>query len=353
MTDALFAPPFEVEDVDGTLVCAAVNHVTHDVADFVLAAERPTRFSFEPGQHVTVSVPVAGRRLSRCYSLSSPPTRPESLTITVKRVPGGPVSNWLHDHLRPGDSLEVAGPVGGFTPVAHRSAKQLYLTAGSGITPLMSAARTLVDEGRPADVVLVHHARTPADIVFRDELDRMSERHPGIRVVVVCDEVPPSQPWVGLRGRIGPDLLAGVAPDVLDREVFVCGPPAYRQAARACLAGAGVDPARVHEESYLLGEASTPAVAPDAPATTWAVELRRSGCVVPCPAGTTVLASAAAAGLTLPSSCQEGVCGTCKTTLVSGAVDMQHAGGIRQREIDRGQVLLCCSTPTEDLVLDA
>lgn len=353
MTHALASPPVGVDDVDGALVCTAVNFVTHDVADFVLEAEEPARFSFEPGQHLTVTVPVAGQRLSRCYSLSSPPTRPDNLTITVKRVPGGPVSNWLHDHLRPGDLLEVSGPVGVFTPVAHPCAKQLYLTAGSGITPLMSAARMLVDEGRPADVVFVHHARTPEDIVFRDELDRMNERHPGIRVIVVCEDDAPARSWAGHRGRINPVLLARVAPDAADREVFLCGPPPYMEAARACLALAGVDPVRIHEESYVFGGASTPATVLAGVEATYSVELRRSGRVVHCPAGTTVLEAASRAGLPLPSSCREGVCGTCKTTLIAGAVDMNHAGGIRQREIDRGQVLLCCSTPTEDLVLDA
>jgi ferredoxin-NADP reductase len=354
VTNALFSPPLELDEFDGALRCTAVHRITHDVADFVLEAQEPTRFSFEPGQHLTVSISVSGQRLSRCYSLSSPPTRPDSLTITVKRVPGGPVSNWLHDHVRPGDSLEVSGPLGSFAPAGHPSEKQLYLTAGSGITPLMSAARTLVDEGTPADLVFVHHARTPDDIVFHGELDQMSGRHPGIRVVVVCDEDSPAQPWAGPRGRISSHLLAALVPDVLDREVFLCGPPAYMQAARACLSVAGVDPVRVHQESYVFGGASTPAVVQSvAAAATYSVEFRRSQRVVECPAGITVLESASHAGLSLPSSCHEGVCGTCKTTMVSGAVDMDHAGGIRQREIDRGQVLLCCSTPTEDLVLDA
>jgi glycine betaine catabolism B len=353
VTHALVTPAREIEDVERTLVCTAVNRVTHDVADFVLAADEPTRFSFEPGQHLTVTVPVDGQRLSRCYSLSSPPTRPDNLTITVKRVPGGPVSNWLHDHLRPGDPLEVAGPLGSFSPAGDRSAKQLYLTAGSGITPLMSAARTLIDEGGAADVVLVHHARNPDDIVFRDELDRMSERHPGIRVAVVCEDDAPTQPWAGRRGRISVDLLADVVPDAAQREVFLCGPPPYMAAARTCLSLAGVDPARVHEESYVFGGVSSPAVVRTAAVTTYSLELRRSGRVVDCPSGTTILEAASRAALTLPSSCQEGVCGTCKTTMLSGAVDMNHGGGIRQREIDRGQILLCCATPTEDLVLDA
>lgn len=353
MTSAVVTMPLEVDHVEGTLMCTAVRRVSHDVMDFVLEAEEPTRFVFEPGQYLTVSVSIRGQRLSRCYSISSPATRPHRLTITVRRVPGGPVSNWLHDHLRPGGSLEVSGPLGCFTSSRHRTAKQLYLSAGSGITPLMSMARTIVDKGAAADVVFVHHSRAPADILFRDELDGMTDLHPGIRVIVVCEDDSPTEVWAGHRGRISSDLLDLVAPDLRDREVFLCGPTPYMQAARECLAHAGVDPERIHQESYEFGAASPRAVIPKSEAATHSLEFRRSQRVVECPPGTTVLEAASRAGLRLPSSCREGVCGTCKTTMLSGAVDMHHAGGIRQREIDRNQILLCCSIPTEDLLLDA
>jgi glycine betaine catabolism B len=120
----------------------------------------------------------------------------------------------------------------------------------------------------------------------------------------------------------------------------------------------------VHVESYDLRTDSPPPpvhadLTPDLTAdvatdvATYAVEFRASGRVVDCPAGTTILDAASQAGLSLASSCQEGVCGTCKTSMLTGSVDMRHGGGIRRREIDRNQILLCCSTPTNDLVLDA
>jgi glycine betaine catabolism B len=353
-------PSREVDQIDGSLVCTAVRHVTHDVMDFVLEAEQPSRFAFEPGQHLTITVTVDGERLSRCYSVSSPASQPDSLTITVKRTPGGLVSHWLHDHVRPGDLLEVAGPFGAFTSTQLRAAPQLYLSAGSGITPLMSMARTIVDEGESADVVLVHHARTPDDIVFRHELAGMGDQHPGVRVVVVCEGDCPTEAWTGHRGRIDAAFLAAEVPDVREREVFLCGPSAYLVAAQAALATCGVDASRVHVESYDL-RTDSPAAAVDADLTadvatvvaTYAVDFRASGRVVDCPAGTTILEAASQAGLSLASSCREGVCGTCKTSMLTGSVDMRHGGGIRQREIDRNQILLCCSTPTTDLVLDA
>lgn len=351
------APPAPVdlgEGVDGACVCREVEQVTHDVKSFVLDLPRPGGLRFEAGQHLTVTVDVGGRRLSRCYSISSPSTRPEQVTITVKRVPGGPVSGWLHDHLVPGGRLEVSGPLGSFTRPHHPAPRQLFLTAGSGITPLMSMARTIVDRSEVADLVFVHHARTPADVVFRHELEQLSYAHPGIRVVVVCEQDAPGERWTGYRGRLSGALLAEVAPDVAGREVFVCGPPPYREAARRLLTEAGADLARVHEESYELGSSAPPlATVPAVAGATHAVELLRSGRTLRCGPGVTILEAAQRDGVTLPSSCQEGVCGTCKTSMVSGSVEMHHAGGIRPREIERNQILLCCSTPTDDVVLDA
>ena len=105
------------DDVDEVLECVAVHDVTHDVRSFVLRPTLPTKLRFQPGQHLTLTVDLGGQQVSRCYTISSSPLRPEALTITVKRVPGGPVSNWLHDHLRPGDRVSVDGPLGGFSTV--------------------------------------------------------------------------------------------------------------------------------------------------------------------------------------------------------------------------------------------
>jgi glycine betaine monooxygenase B len=352
------APPLDRrDDLDDSLVCVAVHDVTHDVRSFVLRPAEPAAYRFQPGQHLTLTVPVDGRPLSRCYTIASSPWRPDELTITVKRVPGGPVSSWLHDHLRPGDHVAVDGPLGRFSTAHHPAERYLFLSAGSGITPLMSMLRAIHDTREPVDVVFVHHARTPADIIFRDELRVIESEHPGVRVVVVCEGDTAHERWTGPRGRIDLATLTTAAPDLVDREVFTCGPAPYMAAVRDLLARAGADPERCHEESFDLATAvDTPApVAAVAAATgpTYTVELRRSARTLECDEDTTLLAAAAQAGLSLPSSCQEGMCGTCKTTLLSGSVEMNHAGGIRPREVAQDKILLCCSTPREDLVLDA
>jgi glycine betaine catabolism B len=339
------------DDLDHTLVCAEVADVTHDVRSFVLRPAEPAAYRFQPGQHLTLTVHMDGQAVSRCYTIASSPWQPEQLTITVKRVPGGPVSNWLHDHLRPGDPVVVDGPLGRFSTAHHPAEKYLFLSAGSGITPLMSMLRTIHDARDPVDVVFVHHARTPADIIFRDELRVIEAEHPGIRVVVVCEDDAEHERWTGPRGRVTLPMLLGAAPDLIDREVFTCGPAPYMEAVRGLLAQAGASPDRCHEESFDLATGAAPVTTSTGP--TYTVELRRSGRTFECDQDTTLLAAAAQAGLSLPSSCQEGMCGTCKISLLSGRVEMNHAGGIRPREIAQDKVLLCCSRPRGNLALDA
>jgi ferredoxin-NADP reductase len=203
-------------------------------------------------------------------------------------------------------------------------------------------------------VILVHHARSPADIIFRDELERMSGRHAGIRVVVACEAAAAHEPWTGHRGRISSAFVDTICPDLFERDIFICGPGPYMQAARTYALAAGALPGRIHEESYVFGATASPSVvASETSAVGYAVEFARSRRVVRCASTTSVLEAAAQAGLALPSSCREGACGTCKTPLLSGRVDMNHAGGIRPREIAQNQILLCCSTPATDLVVDA
>lgn len=340
-------------DVDGQLICRAVLPVTHDVKTFVFSAPSPRLFSFRPGQYLTVTTPAG----SRCYTISSPPTRPHLLAITVKRSPGGAVSNWLHDKLTLGKQISAEGPYGKFSCVAHPARSYLFLSAGSGITPLMSMTRTLFDLASVAGVTFVHSARTPADVIFERELTAMAAVSPRLRLAFVCEDAPGD--WHGYRGRLSRGMLHSIAPDLPSHEVFACGPDGYMKSVRAMLGEAEFNLGRYHEESFTfekLASASGAAAAPvagPAPAAAFSVKFTRSGRTVPCEPGTFILDAALRAGLTLPSSCGMGMCGTCKSTLVSGSVDMSHNGGIRPREIAAHKILLCCSKPLEDLVIDA
>lgn len=365
MTDTLPAwagtPSWTDEDADGDadalLVCKQVHALTPDVRTFVLQSPQPRLFHHDPGQFLTVGVDIDGRPVERCYTISSPPTRPHSVAITVKRVPGGLVSNWLHDRLRPGQTVRARGPLGDFSFTRHPAPKYLFLSGGSGATPLMSMTRALYDLAHPADVVFVHSACTPGDILFRRELDVIAAAAPTIRVVHVCEQDGPTESWGGHRGRLTVETLRQIAPDFRQREIFTCGPAGYMAAVRDMLTKAGAAMDRYHEESFAFDAPSASEAVADSEETgrghVYSVEFTRSRRTLTCDADTSLLAAAAQAGLNLPASCAQGMCGTCKTTLLAGSVDMRHNGGIRPREIAQNKILLCCSKPRENLVVDA
>jgi ferredoxin-NADP reductase len=376
-------------DADDTLVCCHVRDETHDVKSFFFRAPSERAFVFEPGQFMTLELEIDGEAINRCYTISSPPTRPHTISITVKRVPGGRVSNWLHDNLHAGMQVRVLGPSGEFTCARHPARKFLFLSAGSGITPLMSMSRAHHELGEDSDIVFVHSARTPDDIIFARELDLIASNQAHFRTAFVCERVGARTNWPGVTGFLTLPLLKLIAPDFMEREIFTCGPAPYMQAVRKLLDEGGFDRGHYHEESFsfeTVGDVAAqlttahvadalkqaggaeiaegfvearaeavgfePASAPVETDTRFKVSFAKSHREIECGSGQHVLDAAKKAGVRLPASCTQGMCGTCKVKLVSGEVAMKHAGGIRQREIDQGMVLLCCSKPLTDLVVD-
>jgi ferredoxin-NADP reductase len=367
--DRVFAdltPPAPwLSDLDDTLHCVQVRQETHDVKTFVLATGRASSYRYLPGQFITLELQIDGQPINRCYTLSSTPTRPDRISITVKRMPGGLVSNWLHDNLRPGSTLGARGPGGSFSCFVEPAQRYLFLSGGSGITPLMSMTRALHDLASDTDVVFVHCARTPADILFAEELTLLARNMPHFRVAVICEWQPPGSPYAGHLGRIDGARLAHIAPDYLERDVYTCGPAPFMGAVRSLLGDAGYDMARYRQESFTFETLAPASAAPEAPASVGAnggdeaaaaqefqITLPKLGKKFPCRSDQPILQAATAAGLRLPFSCSNGICGTCKSKKISGTVEMKHAGGIRQREIDQGWVLPCCSRPLSDVTLD-
>ncbi|MES2868486.1 MAG: hybrid-cluster NAD(P)-dependent oxidoreductase [Pseudomonadota bacterium] len=338
-----------------TLECCAIHDETPDVRTFVFRCQDFTALAFEPGQFITISPQIVGQTVSRCYTVSSAPTRPFTFSITVKRVPGGTVSNWLHDNMKVGVQLSAAGPAGAFTPIGHPCRKLLYLSAGSGVTPLMSMARAGFDLRADLDTAFVHSARTPTDIVFRCELVQLEAMQKKFKVFAVCEGYGSEPDWDGPIGRLDLSLLQSLVPDFLEREVFTCGPKGYMDAVQRVLQEGGFDLKHYHQESFDIA-ALDPEVEVEVPAVNscdvFTITLAKSGMVFTMNSAQTVLSAAKMAGAVVPSSCSQGICGTCKTAVLEGTVEMKHKGGIRQREINQGLRLLCCSKPTSDLVID-
>ena len=339
---------------DSELVCLDVLDETHDIRTFTFRAKDNRYFSFEAGQYFAFEIPGDNAVEQRCYTIASSPLRPRTISITVKRVTGGLVSNWLHDNMRPGMTLVAQGPAGAFTLPAGGTGKYLFLSGGVGITPLMSISRALADAAIRSDIVFLHAARTPEDLVFHQELALLAGRSPEFRLFMLPENRGGNSGFSGVTGRISQELLALAVPDIHERVVMCCGPAPFMENARTICSALGVPAHHYLEESFnaavlMESEIDTP-VSLDV--TTFNITYSRQGRTIQALPEQSVLAAAMKNSIRIPSSCANGVCGTCKSKLVSGSVDMKHGGGIRQREVDAGMFLPCCSRPLSDLVIE-
>ncbi|MBX4976819.1 2Fe-2S iron-sulfur cluster binding domain-containing protein [Rhizobium lentis] len=338
---------------DDTLVCLDVQQETHDVKTFTFASPEGKRFAFKAGQYFLFDLDHNGEAESRCYSISSSPHRTNAFSVTVKRVPGGKISNWLHDTLVVGASVKANGPLGDFVR-SETGRKLLLLSGGSGITPVMSILREIADSCEPANVVFMHAARRPQDLIFRDELACIARRLKGLRLHLLPETVAGEASWPGLTGRISAEYMRLAVPDIAERTVMCCGPAPFMAAARRIAGDLGVPALNYVEESFdaaVIDEPEMPAVQ-EAAIKVFQVSFAKQARSIEVSGDQSVLSCAKKAGVRIPSSCANGVCGTCKSKLISGTVDMNHNGGIRQREIDAGLFLPCCSKPLSDLIIE-
>jgi 3-ketosteroid 9alpha-monooxygenase subunit B len=302
-------------------------------------------FAYRAGQFCTFRVPVDGRHLLRSYSMSSAPGVDDELQVTVKRVPGGAVSNRLVDTLRPGDEVEVTCPAGVFClPPGDRDL--VAYGAGSGITPVFSLVKAAL-AGTGRRVRLLYANRDRASVIFAAELAALAARHPGRLDVVHRLDVEDGY----VDAAAVEDLLAGTTPG--DADHFVCGPAPFMDVVEAALLSLGVDPGRIHVERFTPGEAPVPdvaAAAGAAAATVVTIELAgRTGTTEHHP-GTTLLQTARQLGMAPPSSCESGSCATCMARLVDGAADMFVNDALTDDEVAEGWVLTCQSVPTTPTV---
>ena len=331
-----------------------------EVRTFTFRSDAQTWFRYKPGQFVTLELPVEGEPLLRTYTLSSSPSRPFSIAVTVKSQPGSVGTRWMFDNLKPGDHVRAYGPAGDFTHHDHPSGKYLFVSAGSGITPMMSMLRWFSDCAPWTDVSFVNCARRPEEIIFRKELELLGSRMPGLSLGFLIEERSSRESWFGHMGRIDAVRLPLLAPDFREREVFCCGPDPFMRAVRGMLESAGFDMAHYHQESF----GAPPPEAPSVPVaqegepepgaeTATPIRFSLSGVEGSCAPGQTVLQAARAAGVRIPAACEFGLCGTCKTMKLSGTVEMTHNGGILDHEIDEGFILACCSRPLGALEIEA
>ncbi|POX57207.1 3-ketosteroid-9-alpha-hydroxylase [Streptomyces sp. Ru71] len=322
---------------------------TADARSLVLQAppQSAGRFAYRPGQFLTLKLPGPdGKPAARCYSLASSPHTGEPMKVTVKRVAGGHGSNWVCDHVTAGDELEVLPPAGTFTPDSF-DRDLLLVAGGSGITPVLSIAKSALAQGQ-GRVALLYANRDDTCVIFREELRRLSEDHPERLLVLHWLE---SLQGLPVAGR----LATALAP-YADREAYLCGPEPMMDAAEQALRALGAPGGRIHRERFFSLGADVfdaPAVTPEAPAeggSTAQVELDGETRTLTWPSATPLLDVLLAAGVDAPYSCREGACSACTCRVVTGEVKMIRNDVLDDQDIAEGYVLACQALPLTDRI---
>ncbi|KKD61864.1 hypothetical protein RN22_04075 [Grimontia sp. AD028] len=360
-----------------TLECVDIASETHDVKSFyfrIVSDEQgpPLLWPHRPGQFVTLRLWYKGTLIPRSYTVSSPPTRPSLLSLTIKRDPAGLVSRFMHDRLSIGDRLSCTSPGGNFDLYSIKPRRKIVmLTGGAGITPAMSMLRYLYDmRATENEVIFIHSARTPDDIIFRDETLLMSKQS-HTKVHYVCAQH--AEPGME-NGFLSKEILQRIVPDIHDSTILTCGPTPYMDAVKSMLNEIGVDMNNYHEESFgdpskrfnpggatpktldlgcsesttksdspRFHEDNATSEIPDLAADTedCTVRFSISNQTLTYSPQETLLQVATRAGIAVATNCQMGLCGTCKAKCTAGNVVMDTTEGLTDEDMSNGYVLTC------------
>ncbi|MFZ1154346.1 MAG: ferredoxin reductase [Solirubrobacteraceae bacterium] len=287
-----------------------------------------------PGQYVRLGIEVNGVHHWRAYSLTSDPKRADGcISITPKLVEGGKVSPFLFSGVRPGTIVRLGGVEGTFVLPDPLPKRLLFVSAGSGITPIMSMLRSIAGQGHVEDIVHVHCARSLDGVIFARELHELQTRHPGYRLHLrITSE----------QGRVAPDQLDVLCPDWSQREAFVCGPAGLLEAMGEHWRSAG-EQARLHVEHFQpdsgIGDGER--------GSGGTVRFCSSDILASSDGEQPILEAGEKAGATLPFGCRMGICHTCVGRLRAGQVRDLRTGRVHGQP---GEMLRTCINAPEGAV---
>jgi ferredoxin-NADP reductase len=327
-------PLWSARELRGRVV--EVRRETVDSATLVIKPGWGFSFDYQPGQYIGIGLLVDGRWRWRSYSLTSSPVASKrggrTITITVKAMPEGFLSTHLVGGVAPGTIVRLAAPAGNFVMPDPAPASVLFLTGGSGITPVMSMLRTLVRRDQITNVVHLHSAPTESDVLFAAELAELQRTHEGYGLRLRTTRT---------QGRLDLSRLDDEVPDWRDRQTWACGPEGMLNAAERVWSAAGIAD-RLHLERFALSRAAVHGQG-------GTVEFARSGKSVTVDAATSLMDAGEQVGVQMPFGCRMGICQSCVVSLVDGHVrDLRN--GVEHEPGNRIQT--CISAASGDCVLD-
>jgi ferredoxin-NADP reductase len=315
---------------------------------FDVPPEQRDDFAYEAGQFCTFRVAFGGEDLFRCYSMSSSPHTDDEFVLTVKRVPGGRVSNWLNDEIAEGDVVSMTRPAGVFT-LRTQSTPIVAFSGGSGITPVISVIKSALAT-TDRSVRLLYANRDTESVIFAAELEALEQQYPDRFAVEHHLDVE--------RGFVHSDTVTEFVGADVGADFYVCGPAPFMDIVEDALALLHVPPDRVFIERFAFAASarldeppSTPARADaDAGTESVVIVLDRGEHTVRYQAGETFLETARRAGLRPPFSCESGSCATCMARVLEGEVTMRVNNALTPEEVEEGWVLTCQGMPASPTV---
>jgi len=348
----------------GQLRVAQVIDETPNVRTFRLAPVSGDQLPFDylPGQYLNLSLEVEGKKVNRSYTIASTPTRSGYCEITVKREELGISSSHLHGRIKPGDFLNISAPAGKFTFTGDSADSIVLIAGGVGITPLMSKLRYLTDCAWPGEIYFMYSARTRADLIFREELEMRGRKHPNLHIALTLTREA-ARSENEFNGRITAEYLSAIIPNFASRLVHICGPDEMAREIKAIARSLGVLEARIAIESFTspkresatsaeVAFSNEPAASLATNGEPWVI-FTRSGRSAPISPDQTVLEAAEELGVPISFDCRSGICGQCRSKVISGRVTMEVDEALGVKDRSEGYILACQARCVDQVAIDA
>jgi NADH oxidoreductase Hcr len=326
--------------------CTKIWSETPDAVSFELIADNPDiELAFKPGQFASLGFMIEGKTHYRAYSISTTPGQ-DSLSFTVKRVPDGVVSNYIADHLQPGAKVSVLKPQGSFNSedCAHGE-KVVLISAGCGITPVMSMAKQWLKQGG-VDIEFVHIARNVEHTIYHQELVELNQQHEAFHLKLLLKE---ESPQSYATGRLDVAWLHDLCPDIAQRSVFVCGPDRFMADVADYLQQLECDLSRCYQESFVSASTKDDSQATAGQQAEVTIHVPGFGVQAQVASGSQLVDGLEANGLPIIVACRSGICGSCKCKVESGEVVSTSRETLTDEQVEQGYVLACSTQVMSDV----